>query len=126
MRTPAGSECDFYYEDLHRGAEHRECRAKTASGSLAWRTEDCDRCSVPEILRRAGSPDLGVRIAIRSLPFGLARSVRVECWCDRHTLDITEPLKGCSACRGEAEEVFRAAMEAEAPSSQTPHDPASD
>ncbi|MDF1541990.1 MAG: hypothetical protein RQ731_10005 [Anaerosomatales bacterium] len=126
MRTPAGSECGFYYEDLHRGAEHRECRAITAPGSLAWRASDCERCPVPEILHRAGSPDLGVRVKIRALPFGLARTVHVQCWCDRHVLDIADPLKGCPACRAEAEEVFRAAMDGVAPVSADPDDPLSD
>jgi hypothetical protein len=68
---------------------------------------------VPEILRRAGSPDLGVRITIRSLPFGLSRTVHIECWCDRHVLDIAEPLAGCPACRAEGEEVLRAALESD-------------
>lgn len=57
MRTPAGFECAFYYEDLHRGAEHRECRTITASGSPPWHPSDCARCPVPEILHRAGGPD---------------------------------------------------------------------
>jgi hypothetical protein len=118
VRTPAGTECGFYYEDLHRGATRRECRAVTAPGSLAWRSSDCERCPVPEILHRAGSPDLGVRIAIRALPLGVARIVRAECWCDRHMLDIDEPLEGCPACRAEAEEVLRGAME----SGETPCD----
>jgi len=113
VRTPSGTECGFYYEDLHRGAERRECRAVTGPGSLAWRVSDCGRCSVPEILRRAGSPDLGVRITIRSLPFGLSRTVHIECWCDRHVLDIAEPLAGCPACRAEGEEVLRAALESD-------------
>lgn len=113
MRTPAGAECGFYYEDLHRGAELRECRAVTAPGSLPWRTSDCARCPVPEILRRAGGPDLSVRITIRSLPFGLARSVYAECWCERHARKIAEPLAGCPACRAESEEVLRGALEAD-------------
>lgn len=118
MRTPAGAECGFYYEDLHRGAEQRQCRAPKAPGSLAWRPPDCGRCPVPEILLRSGGPDFGVRITIRALPFGLARSVRAECWCDRHLLEVAEPLEGCPACRAEAEEVLRRAIQA----GETPSD----
>lgn len=110
MRTAAGTDCEFYYEDLHRGAERRECRAPRVRGSLPWRPADCERCVVPEVLLRAGSPDLGVRIAIRALPFGLARSVRVECWCERHMLDVTEPLRGCPACRSDTEAILRASL----------------
>jgi hypothetical protein len=126
VRTPAGAECGFYYEDLHRGAERRECRAPRNPGSLAWRPKDCERCPVPEILRRAGSPDLGVRITIRSLPLGLSRTVRVESWCDRHMLDIAEPLAGCPACRAESEGLLRAALEGDAPAPEAPAEAPSD
>src|SRR5688572_8219728 len=33
MRTPAGKECDFYYEDFHRGRELQECRIQKAAQS---------------------------------------------------------------------------------------------
>lgn len=122
MRTPAGAECGFYYEDLHRGANLRECRALMAPGSLAWRPSDCERCPVPEILHLVGSPDLGVRITIRALPFGIARSVHAECWCERHVLDIAEPLEGCPACKAEAEEAIRGMLEAEPPVGEGPSD----
>lgn len=110
VRTATGTECDFYYEDLHRGAQRRECRVSRGRGSLAWRPADCERCPVPEILQRAGSPGLGVRITVRALPFGLARTVRVESWCERHMLDVSEPLLGCPACRAETDAVLQAAL----------------
>lgn len=111
MRTPAGTECDFYYEDLHRGAERRECRADRAPGSLAWLPADCAICPVPEILHRAGGPHISVRITIRSLPLGIRRTVRAECWCERHVAPIADPLRGCEECRLESEEILRSAFE---------------
>ncbi len=52
MRTPAGTECPFYYEDFHRGREHQECRLIERTPDGGKYTPDlCARCRVPRILQ---------------------------------------------------------------------------
>ena len=50
MRTPAGKECRFYYEDYNRGRNLHECRLiKSNPESLPWQPKYCEHCPVPDI-----------------------------------------------------------------------------
>jgi len=102
MRTPAGSECRFYYQDFHRGRQTQECRLIQAGPrSLPWTPDLCAKCAVPEILRANGSPDLRLE-AVVGKRFGLLRTVRVSAYCLRHLVAVVEPYRGCPACAAEA------------------------
>lgn len=94
MRTPAGTECSFYYEDFYRGADLQECRAPKDPRSDHWTAGTCAHCAVPEILMANGSPwlELTIRIKDRKL-FGTR--VVVVARCTKHDLVIEDPITGC-------------------------------
>lgn len=96
MRTPAGKECKFYYEDFHRGRDVQECRLiKTNPDSFPWRPSDCGNCPVPDILNANASPDMRLSLAVKSRVFGLGRKLEVTAWCERHNIPIEDPFVGC-------------------------------
>jgi hypothetical protein len=101
MRTPAGEECRYYYEDFNRGREIQRCRLiETNRRSLPWQPSDCARCEVPAILRANGSPDLRLEATIIKR-FGFLRRVKVEAYCLEHIAAVDDPYRGCEQCRAE-------------------------
>ena len=110
MRTPAGAQCDLYYEDFARGRSVQECRASLEPGSAAWKPSDCAVCPVPAILAASGSPHREVRIHITGTWRG-RRRVRATVSCTIHGRPLADPLTGCPACNAEADELLRRAFE---------------
>jgi hypothetical protein len=103
MRTPAGTQCRHYYEDFNRGRQTQECRLiKRNPASLPWRPEDCAKCSVPDILRANGSPDLRVELTIEKR-FGFFRRLSTEAYCLAHVRGVDDPRKGCPDCQAAQE-----------------------
>ncbi len=102
MRTPAGQECRFYYEDFHRGRAVQECRLVQGSpGSLPWRPNYCALCPVPEILNANASPDLNLTLTIKPRLLGLGRRLEVTASCLKHYIPIDDPHIGCPRCNAE-------------------------
>lgn len=102
MRTPAGQECRYYYEDFHRGRQVQECRLiRPGASSLAWSPVDCRHCPVPGILRANGSPDLRLDATVYRR-FGFWRRIRVNAYCLRHAIEVQDPHRGCPACLADA------------------------
>lgn len=110
MKTPAGTECVYYYEDFGRGATRQECRILKHPRSLRWLPADCARCQVPAILAANASPCLELRIHIERGALGLGRRVRVEAWCGQHGPVIADPFTGCPECNAEADRLLRDAF----------------
>lgn len=103
MRTPAGQECKYYYEDFNRGREIQECRLIQANRqSLPWTPDLCAKCPVPAILRANGSPDLHLEATV-SKRFGFFRQLKVEAFCLRHRSRIKDPMRGCEECAAEGQ-----------------------
>jgi hypothetical protein len=102
MRTPAGVECRYYYEDFNRGRQVQECRLiERNRRSLPWTPDLCAKCRVPEVLRANGSPDLQLELAVvRRL--GLFKRLELTATCRRHGIEIADPLRGCERCAAEA------------------------
>jgi hypothetical protein len=99
MRTPAGSECPFYYEDFHRGREIQECRLiqRTADGGT-YTPDLCGRCRVPRIILANACPNLLLEARAVSGFLGFRRKVEISATCTR-TLDPVEvPEIGCGQC----------------------------
>lgn len=115
MKTPAGQDCRFYYEDFARGRSVQECRlVKENPGSLAWTPNLCAQCLVPGILYANSSPNLALTLTIRSRLLGLGRRVEVTASCRKHRQAIADPAVGCPACNAERPglEKFIQALEA--------------
>lgn len=110
MRTPAGAECAFYYEDFARGRSLQECRAVLAPGSAAWTPADCGACPVPAILAASGNPHREVHINVDGRR-RVRRRVRATVWCTLHGAQIADPMAGCPACNADADELLRRAFE---------------
>ena len=98
MRTPAGTECRFYYEDFNRGREIQECRLlRHSSGSQAWTPDLCATCPVPRIAMANACPDmvLEARIGRRWL---VRKQVKVDAYCTRTRQRVQDPYVGCGHC----------------------------
>jgi len=102
MRTPAGKECRYYYENFHRGRSDQECRLIQANpNSPSWEPRDCAKCPVPDILRANSSPNLVMEGTVKKGLFGMGRRVEVTAFCSKHLIDIETPEVGCPRCAAE-------------------------
>jgi hypothetical protein len=97
MRTPAGTECKYYYEDFHRRAT-QECRLIARNpNSLLWSPELCMDCPVPRILAANQCAQLLLKATVvRQLL--IFRRVRVEAYCDHKQAPVANPPVGCGEC----------------------------
>jgi len=101
MRTPAGTECRYYYEDYYRGKETQECRliARTSSGGR-WKPALCRTCPVPAILRANACPSMALQAHVaRRLHFW--ERVQVEAFCTSRLVEVKDPYVGCGHCHDE-------------------------
>ena len=99
MRTPAGKECQHYYEDFHRGASRQECRLiRRTPDSLPWRLGLCSTCPMPGIQRANSCPNLVLEARVVRRMLGLVQQVEVSGWCKEHFLDVPQPAVGCGHC----------------------------
>ena len=101
MRTPAGIECKYYYQDFHRGRNIQECRAPKLPKSAHWRPSDCAKCPVPSILQANASPNMELSINIKQTWLGFGRKIEAEAFCIRHDVQIEDPYVGCPLCNAE-------------------------
>jgi hypothetical protein len=99
MRTPAGTECPFYYEDFHRGRNVQECRliASTPGGGR-YSPDLCAKCRVPRIIMANACPNMVLQARVASSLFGLRRKVEVTASCKRTHRNVDEPEIGCGEC----------------------------
>jgi len=114
MRTPAGKECRFYYEDFNRGRNVQECRLAQANpDSARWTRGDCSRCPVPDILNANASPNLELKLTLQRKLLGIRRELRVTARCLKHNIPIEDPFVGCPQCNAERPglDVFWQALE---------------
>ena len=98
MRTPAGVECRFYYEDFNRGRTVQECRLiRRNPRSGPWRPQLCKTCPVPDILRANACPNmtLEARVERRWL---VAKQVQARAFCSRTGEEVQDPRAGCGHC----------------------------
>ncbi len=98
MRTPAGTECRFYYEDYFRGHETQECRLIARNPrSAPWKPSLCAGCPVPGILRANSCPNMALEAHVeRRLRFW--QRVAVEAFCTKYLTTVDNPYVGCGHC----------------------------
>ncbi len=99
MRTPAGSECPYYFEDFHRGRQVQTCRLieDNASGGR-WAPELCARCPIPRITLANACPHMILEARVVSRLLGLRRGVEVSAYCTKSLQTVEEPEIGCGQC----------------------------
>lgn len=105
MRTPAGTECRYYFEDYFRGRERRECRLLPAAAAQKWRPELCGRCPVPRILLANACPNLILAASVRTTWLGLGRRMEITARCRKSGDAVREPEIGCGQCHLEFEKL---------------------
>jgi len=107
MRTPAGTECQYYYEDFHRGRSAQECRLiDRRPGSAPWEPRLCAKCPVPAILHANGCPNLVLEARVERRWFGLDRRVEVSAICTETHGKVDNPYVGCGRCHPDAAAVL--------------------
>ncbi len=98
MRTPAGVDCEFYYQDYHRGRERQECRLIARRPTAEqWRPELCRTCAVPRILQANRCPNMALEARVKRR-FGLVRRMEVLAVCTLKQCEVKEPTVGCGEC----------------------------
>ena len=98
MRTPAGTECRYFYGNYFRGRSTEECRLLAESGQR-WSRDLCKTCPMPGILRANACEFLRFQAEVtRPVSAGLQRRVRVSARCDKVNRPVPEPEVGCGEC----------------------------
>jgi hypothetical protein len=99
MKTPAGTECKFYYGDFHRGRNVQSCRLIEANpDSPAWQPSLCQTCPVPEILQANAARTLKLSGKVVKKYLGFKKAVEVEGWCSECFSEVPDPKLGCPNC----------------------------
>ncbi len=95
MKTPAGTECKYFYGDYYRGRDHEECRLVGA----AWTRKLCATCPVPGIGRANACERMALRATVtRSLLDGFQKRVKVTAYCEKTGKTGFDPHIGCGEC----------------------------
>ena len=116
MRTPAGKECRYYFQDFHRGRNIQQCRLiRENPESESWKAVDCARCQVPNILNANASPELRLQLGVRSALLGMRRVLELRAWCRDKEIPVAVAYTGCVSEDVDRKlDVFRAALDAPA------------
>jgi hypothetical protein len=96
MKTPAGTECKYFYGDYYRGRDLEECRLL----GTAWTRDLCLACPVPPIGRANACEFMQLRGEVtRPLTAAFQRRVKVTTFCDKTRRSGFDPHIGCGECR---------------------------
>lgn len=99
MRTPAGTECRYFYGNYFRGRSNEECRLiGNASPPNQWTRDLCKNCPVPAILRANACPHIVLEGKASAGFLGRFRRVTVSAYCTRAEKPVAEPEVGCGLC----------------------------
>lgn len=99
MRTPAGKECRYYFEDYYRGRQKQECRLLTQNpNSGRWKPSLCRSCPIPDIQRQNACPSLVLEARVQTSMLGMRQEVKVFAVCTRKMVEVTNPAIGCGEC----------------------------
>ncbi len=100
MRTPAGTECPYFYGDYYRGRSREECRLLSATDPpQRWTPDLCRTCPVPAIRRANACEHMRLSGRVARPPQALfRRRVRVSAWCEKTRRAVPEPEIGCGDC----------------------------
>jgi hypothetical protein len=95
MKTPAGSECKYFYGDYYRGRDHEECRLLGA----AWKRDLCRTCLVPAIGLANACEFMQLHGEVtRPVTAGFQRRVKVTTFCEKTGRSGFDPHIGCGEC----------------------------
>jgi len=99
MRTPAGTECPFFYGDYYRGRNLEECRLiGNQPPPQNWSTELCRTCPVPSIKRANACEHMQLSAVIKRKLGILKRHVVITAYCHLSKSEVEQPHIGCGRC----------------------------
>lgn len=99
MRTPAGSECKYFYGNYFRGKKQEECRLiGNAPAPHHWTPDLCKNCPVPEILRANACEHMVLNAKVQRSLLGIIKRVEVTAFCEKSKKAVNEPQIGCGEC----------------------------
>lgn len=99
MRTPAGTECKFFYGNYFRGRKQEECRLiGNAPPPHHWTPDICAKCPIPGILRANACENIEYKAEVQRSLFGLIKRVEVTAYCKKSQQFVAEPHVGCGLC----------------------------
>jgi hypothetical protein len=99
MRTPAGSECKYFYGNYFRGRKDEECRLiGNAPPPNHWTPDLCQKCPVPEIILANACQNMELSARVRRSMLGIIKKVEVTAYCNKAQQVVAEPHVGCGQC----------------------------
>jgi hypothetical protein len=99
MRTPAGTECRYFYANYFRGRNQQECRLVGSNpASERWTPGMCHGCPVPKILTANACKHLVLDGRVVKTWAGLGRKMQVSASCTKSLTDVPNPHAGCGHC----------------------------
>ena len=99
MRTPAGTECPYFYGDYYRGRSIEECRLISDNPSAGmWTRDFCSVCPVPRITRANACEFMVLTPAIHKGILGVGKKVTVTAYCRKADSEVKVPEVGCGIC----------------------------
>lgn len=95
MKTPAGSECSYFFGDYYRGRENEECRLL---GS-AWKASLCKTCPVPSIELANACKFMRLKGEVtRPIMAGFKSRVKISTYCEKNQSAGFDAHIGCGEC----------------------------
>jgi hypothetical protein len=95
MKTPAGSECKYFYGNYYRGRNQEECRLLGAS----WERSLCGACPIPSILRANACESMKFSAkVIRPVGSLFKKRVSISTSCEKTGRTGFDPNIGCGDC----------------------------
>jgi len=99
MRTPAGTECPFFYGDYYRGRNIEECRLiGNQPPPNNWTADLCRSCPVPSIKRANACENMQLSAVIKRRFRLFKRYVLVTAYCHLAKEIVQQPHFGCGQC----------------------------
>jgi hypothetical protein len=99
MRTPAGSECPYFYGNYHRGKDIEECRLIGNKPPPNNYTPDlCKTCPIPKYIQANSCPNLQYKAVVNNSILKRWRRVVISATCSKSNLVVKEPQIGCGQC----------------------------
>lgn len=99
MRTPAGTECPYFFGDYYRGKSKEECRLiGNAPSPKNWSRDLCAVCPVPRITRANACEFMTLSASAQRGFLGLGKKVIVTAYCHKANAEVKVPEVGCGIC----------------------------
>lgn len=99
MRTPAGTECRYFYGNYFRGRKQEECRlVENTPSAAAWTSDLCRTCPVPGILLANACSNLILSGKVEKTLLGLRKKMKIQAYCTLSLKEVAEPEVGCGQC----------------------------